>query len=127
MKLTRRAALALVPFVLAPLARAQQSDSHDAHADILAKIEAIRAEAKVPALGAALVTADHGLEDVWVTGTRRAGGTELATENDLWHLGSCTKSMTATLIALLVARGDLKWDALLGDLLPKIAEDMNPD
>jgi CubicO group peptidase (beta-lactamase class C family) len=60
-----------------------------------------------------------------VTGTRRAGGTEKVEAGDVWHLGSCTKSMTATLIALMVRRGDLKWDELLPDLLPDVAEDID--
>ena len=34
-----------------------------------------------------------------------------------WHLGSNTKSMTATLIARLVDAGNLRWDATLDDLL----------
>ena len=94
--------------------------------DVGARLEAIRARAGVPALGCALVTLE-GLQGVWVAGTRCAGGTERVEPDDLWHLGSCTKSMTATLIALLVERGDLAWDALLPDLLPEIAERMDLD
>src|SRR6185436_1512497 len=94
--------------------------------DVAAHIEEVRARAGVPALAGAVVTLD-GLQGVWVTGTRRAGGEERVTADDLWHLGSCTKSMTATLIALLVARGDLKWETLLGDLLPEMAQEMNLD
>lgn len=95
-------------------------------ATIEARIESIRAEAGIPALGGALVTLD-GLEGVWVAGTRRAGGEEKVTAGDLWHLGSCTKSMTATLIALLVTRGDLAWDTALGELLPELATEMDVD
>ncbi len=97
-----------------------------ASVDLAARIEAIRADAGVPALGGALVTVD-GLEGVWVTGTRRVGGAERVGSDDLWHLGSCTKSMTATLIALLVTRGDLAWDTELGKLLPDIAAEMHLD
>jgi D-alanyl-D-alanine carboxypeptidase len=94
--------------------------------EVTASLEAIRAEIEFPALGAALVTADE-VEGVWVTGTRRAGGKELVEETDRWHLGSCTKPMTATLIALLVARGDLAWDTPLEALLPDMADDMHAD
>src|ERR1700752_5301258 len=97
--------LALTALALAPLA-AQETATE---LDLAARIEAIRAESNVPALGGAIVTLD-GLEGPWVAGTRRAGGTEKVTADDLWHLGSCTKAMTATLIALLVARGDLTFD-----------------
>jgi len=99
----------------------------EAAADSLTgRLEAIRAQAELPALGAALVTRD-GLQGVWVTGTRRAGGEERASADDLWHLGSCTKAMTATLVALLVARGDLGWETPLAALLPALGEDLHPD
>jgi CubicO group peptidase (beta-lactamase class C family) len=93
--------------------------------DLAARIEAVRAEAKLPALGAALVTVD-GLQGVWVTGTRRAGGEERVTSDDLWHLGSCTKSMTATLVALLVARGDLAWGTPIGEYLSDLEDVRSP-
>lgn len=90
------------------------------------RLETIRAEAGVPALAAAWTTLD-GLQGVWVAGTREAGGAERVTADDLWHLGSCTKSMTATLIALLVAHGDLAWDTPLGEALPDLVEEMDLD
>lgn len=37
--------------------------------------------------------------------------------DDKWHIGSVTKSMTATMIARLVERGVLKWDTTVGDIL----------
>ncbi len=114
----------LVPLLgIAGLAAGQDAPVTE---DLAARIEALREEADLPALGAALVTAD-GLQGVWVTGTRRADGEESVQTDDLWHLGSCTKSMTATLIALLVTRGDLSWDAPLGELLPELETEMDPD
>jgi CubicO group peptidase (beta-lactamase class C family) len=95
---------------LAPPTRAQEV--------VAARMEALRARAGVPALGGALVTLE-GEPEVWVAGTRRAGGDERVTPDDLWHLGSCTKSMTATLVALLVARGDLRLEIPLGEALPE--------
>ena len=117
------------PILLSVVAlAAPQAPAPDATkgASIEARIESIRAAAGVPALGGALVTLD-GLARVWVAGTRRAGGEERVTADDLWHLGSCTKSMTATLIALLVTRGDLAWDTPLGESLPELATQMDVD
>lgn len=97
--------------------------------DVAARLEAIRSEGtdgKVPALGAALVTTE-GIEGVWVTGVREAGSDVSVETGDRWHIGSCTKSMTATLIALLVERGDLDWDLKLCELLPEIADEMHDD
>jgi CubicO group peptidase (beta-lactamase class C family) len=91
---------------------------------ITVKLEGFRAAAKVPALGAALVTAD-GLVGAWVTGVRANGHPEQVEAGDVWHLGSCTKSMTATLIALLVESGKLAWETPLEQLLPDCAATMD--
>jgi CubicO group peptidase (beta-lactamase class C family) len=41
-----------------------------------------------------------------------------------WHVGSITKSMTATLVARLVERGLIRWDVKLGDAFGDLAPDM---
>ena len=88
-------------------------------------LEPIRAKHKLPALAACVVTAD-GVQAIGVCGTRRAGKDEPATADDLWHLGSCTKSMTATLVARLVEQGKLKWSTSLGESFPKLKDAMDP-
>jgi CubicO group peptidase (beta-lactamase class C family) len=47
-------------------------------------------------------------------------------EGQLWHVGSITKSMTATLVARLVERGLLSWDVSLADAFGALAPDMLP-
>jgi CubicO group peptidase (beta-lactamase class C family) len=44
------------------------------------------------------------------------------TGGDRWHIGSCTKAMTATLIAALVEDGTLSWDTTIGDAFPGLAK-----
>ena len=48
------------------------------------------------------------------------------TADDLWHIGSDTKSMTATLVARLVERGVIGWDDTIGEHLGAVIEDMDP-
>ena len=91
---------------------------------VRAKLEAIRAKTKVPALAGAIVTSE-GLEAVWAAGVRAAGKEVPVATSDSWHLGSCTKSMTATLIALLVERGDLQWDKQLVAYFPELASEID--
>ena len=43
-----------------------------------------------------------------VAGVRKRGTTERITLDDRFHLGSCTKAMTATLVAMLVEETRLK-------------------
>src|SRR6185503_12429489 len=49
-------------------------------------------------------------------GVRKRGTAERITLEDRFHLGSCTKSMTATLVAMLVEDGKLNWTTTLGEL-----------
>jgi CubicO group peptidase (beta-lactamase class C family) len=54
---------------------------------------------------------------------RRAGGTTPVTINDRWHLGSCTKAMTATLCALLVEDGTLRWDSTIEEVFNPVRDE----
>jgi len=77
----------------------------------------------IPALAAAAIV-DGQLHAVGVAGLRRAGSPEQVTLQDKFHIGSCTKSMTATLAALLVSEGLVSWDTTLGVALPDV--DIHP-
>ena len=91
-----------------------------------ARLEALRAQAGAPALGAG--AARRGAPPrLWTAGERRAGSGAPVTENDPWHLGSITKSMTATLTGRLVDAGRLRWDDTPGALLAEAAPDMRPE
>lgn len=85
---------------------------------LVALLEPIRAKHGFPALGGAIVTS-KGLKAMAVTGVRKAGTNVAATPDDLWHLGSDTKAMTALVIAKLVEQGKLTWDTSIEAVLPK--------
>ena len=58
---------------------------------------------------------------------RRADGFDIAaTDDDLWHLGSLTKSMTATLAARLAEQGAVRFDDPLGAYLKGAAKPLRP-
>jgi CubicO group peptidase (beta-lactamase class C family) len=48
------------------------------------------------------------------------------TTNDLWHLGSDTKAMTATLAGVLVEAGTLHWDTTIAAVFPELAAALQP-
>ena len=81
---------------------------------------------KVPALAVAVVEGDR-LTKVGATGIRARGSEAKVGLDDVWHLGSCTKAMTATLCARLVEQGKLKWDSKVGDVLADQAEQIHAD
>jgi CubicO group peptidase (beta-lactamase class C family) len=70
----------------------------------------------LPAMGVAIVTRD-GVWAFATSGHRRADDLKTSVDlHDQWHLGSCTKSMTATLVAMLVADDVLRWDLTLSEV-----------
>jgi D-alanyl-D-alanine carboxypeptidase len=80
----------------------------------------MRREHELPALAAG-VWRNGKLVEIGAVGLRKAGdAASKVTTKDYWHLGSNTKAMTATLIAIYVDRGKLKWDATLGTFFKKI-------
>jgi len=76
------------------------------------------------ALGAAIFDA-NGVIEMAVVGERAAGSGVPVTTEDLWHIGSDTKAMTATLLARLGAQGVVNLDASLAELLPDLADDIH--
>jgi CubicO group peptidase (beta-lactamase class C family) len=85
-----------------------------------ALLEPIREKHKVPALAGGIIHAGE-LIGVGAVGVRRVGSPEQGTVQDRWHLGSCTKAMTATLIATLVDEGLLSWQTTIGDVFPDLS------
>jgi CubicO group peptidase (beta-lactamase class C family) len=59
-------------------------------------------------------------------GVRKRGSAERITLNDRFHLGSCTKAMTATLVAMFVEEGKLNWTTTLGELFAETVKPMHP-
>ena len=78
----------------------------------------------VPAVAGMLVRDGRVVDEVAV-GVRKAGDPTRVRIDDPFHLGSDTKAMTATLVAMLVDRGELSWTSTLGELFPGIAS-MDP-
>ncbi len=64
---------------------------------------------------AAMVTIDGKVIDSAVDGLRLKGREVPLDIKDRWHLGSITKSITATMIARLVESGKMQWTDSVGD------------
>ena len=83
-------------------------------------------DGKAPGMVAAIASSD-GIIAIASAGVRKAGSDVPFTTNDRVHLGSCTKAMTATMIATLVAEGKLSWRSRLIDVMPELKESIHPD
>lgn len=93
--------------------------------DVSAILEPIREKHSLPALTAAVIDAD-GIVARGVTGFRKTGEKEKAAIDDLWHLGSETKAITATLAGTFVAEGSLRWDDTVAKHFPEFAARIDP-
>ncbi len=92
-------------------------------ADLEAVLEPARREHELPGLAAAVVRGTRGIV-TGVTGVRRWGGQSRLHIDDRFHIASCTKSWTATLAAIAVHRGQLRWTTTLAEGLPTLATHM---
>jgi CubicO group peptidase (beta-lactamase class C family) len=87
---------------------------------LTAILEPIRVKYHLPALGGAIFNAD-GVMGMAAVGVRKAGTDVPVTTNDLWHLGSDTKVMTAMLAGTFVAEKKLSWDDKVISFFPELA------
>ncbi len=85
-------------------------------------VENIRARYGLPALAIAVI--DRDSIHVTIRGVRKVGSPVSAQAGDLFHLGSLTKAMTATMIGRLVEAGTLTWNRTLIQAFPQFADSM---
>lgn len=105
--------------VIAPLPASSSFYRVDSNAvvDLDSQLEVLRTQQQLPAL-AVVVIQNGRVSAAGATGTRRFGIDAPVTLQDEWHHGSLTKSMTATLAALLVEEGLIDWTTTLGEVFP---------
>jgi CubicO group peptidase (beta-lactamase class C family) len=87
-------------------------------------LEDIRDKHHLPALAVAVVK-DGKICARAAVGVRKLGDPTPVTTNDVFHIGSCTKSMTATLTAMLIEDGKLNWDTTIADVFPELKGKMD--
>lgn len=87
--------------------------------DLSEKLDRIRSQFEFPGMACGKLTKQGGMS-IGVCGIAKEGESAPLEKNSLLHLGSCTKSMTATLVAIYVEQGKLRWDSSLQSLFPDI-------
>lgn len=92
--------------------------------DLEKLLESIRSKGNLPGLAAA-VSVDGVVQAIGASGCRRVGDDAQLTAQDKFHIGSCTKAMTATLAAFFVQRGALSWTTTLEEVFPERASKMH--
>lgn len=89
-------------------------------------MDALVADGRTPAAFAAV--GGKGLVPIVLcSGLRKAGSSAPVTPDDQVHIGSCTKAMTAVLVARLVEQGKLGWQDTVAERLPALAKKIHGD
>ena len=83
-------------------------------------------DGEAPGMIAAIISSE-GVIAIGSAGERKAGSGIAFTTNDVVHLGSCGKAMTATMLATLVAEGKLSWDTKLIEAIPELKNRIHTD
>jgi CubicO group peptidase (beta-lactamase class C family) len=111
----------LIFLALVPIAFAASPPTNSAPDPAM---EAIRKKYDLPAL-AVVVVKDGKICERDAVGVRKIGDPTPVTTNDVFHIGSCTKSMTATLAAILIEAGKLRWDTTIAEIFPELKGKMD--
>ena len=94
--------------------------THASAASLDALLETIRAKRKLPGLVGAIVEGDEVVA-IGAAGVRKLDAPQPVTIDDKLHIGSCTKAMTATVLARLVEQKKLTWDSTIAQIFPDLA------
>ncbi len=79
----------------------------------------------VDLVGAAgLIMHDSEITQLAIAGEKQLGQGVPISGDEVWHIGSITKSMTATMIGRLVEQGVLSWDTTIGEAFR--SDDIDP-
>jgi len=105
------------PFVLLLILSSCASSSNARN--LKQRLEEIREKNSLPGLTAALFV-DGSLKSLSAVGVRKVGFDDKLTEDDKFHIGSCSKSITAMLAATFVDENKVKWKSRLSEFFPEL-------
>jgi CubicO group peptidase (beta-lactamase class C family) len=84
-----------------------------------------RAKFNVPAIAVVTMNSSSIMYSE-IQGTRVAGTENPVTSSDYFHIGSCSKSVSAVIAGKLVDEGKINWSTKFFDVFPELKADSNP-
>ena len=87
--------------------------------DLAGLLESIRIKERLPALAAAIII-EGKIYSSAAVGTRKVKTNNWVTVDDKFLIASCSKAFTATLSAVLIEKGYLKWNTTLREVYPDL-------
>ncbi|NJK46372.1 MAG: beta-lactamase family protein [Pleurocapsa sp. SU_196_0] len=109
----------LLAFVACVSASPPASSSASSAPDLTPILERVRVQYGLPSI-AAVAVRDGSVISASAVGERALGSGVAVTLGDAYHLGSMSKSFTATVLARLVESGKLRWDVTLEAAFPDV-------
>jgi len=106
-------------------ARDDETVAQRAPASLDAMLTSLLDEHPLPGVAVLVVEGDRIVAE-GCAGVRKLGGDVAVTIDDRWHLGSCTKAMTATVIARLVEQDRLDWNLTIAGALEEFIDAIHP-
>ncbi len=94
------------------------------NSDLQELLEALVAGSDLPALGVTVFDGERIIE-ASIIGVRRSGDPTPVEATDLFHIGSNTKAMTATLVATYVDEGVISWETTVEDIVGDEMSDLD--
>ncbi len=85
---------------------------------VIELLQPIRTKHNLPGIIGGVIV-NGKLTALGAVGVRKLGAEEKITIADHVHIGSCTKAMTATRIAMLIETGKLRWESALAETFPE--------
>lgn len=80
----------------------------------------------IPGMIAAIIDS-NGILQIESAGVRKIGSSEQITTKDHFHLGSCGKAITSTLMAILIAENKIQWETTLIEVFPELKDTILQD
>lgn len=94
--------------------------------DLDSYIQEVVEENGLPSMAVAILDSS-GLKYLSASGVRKIGGATKVTDQDLYHLGSNTKAMTAVLTGMLIDDGLLNWHTKIIDVFSDYSDIIHGD
>src|SRR5687767_2129432 len=126
---------AVVSFLLLTTAACHAHDAHPGRSrgienypsarELHQLAETYRTRHKLPALGIGVVH-EGRIVGLGMAGERAAGSGDWASLEDAFDVASCSKSVTATVAAMLVEGGKVRWDTTFAETFPELRGLIHP-
>lgn len=100
-------------------------DNSSTYQDISSLLQPIVDKYDIPGMAAAIIN-DKEIIAAGAAGIRARNSKNKILVSDSFHIGSDTKSMTATMIAILVEKKKLKWDSRITEVFPELKGKIDP-